>query len=257
MIDDRKKNSPNSSDKPWQDSPDRAGGGRGTRKYNKGPEARSTGNRKKRSQVGPGTGRSAARSIEERILVIDSPAQVLDGKFRGRRLPEPELNGRLPMDLSDREEIFRMFGRAIKASRFLDLCSGTGMIAIEALSRGAMLASLIERSAKRCSQIKKNLDSLGIKDGHAELIESEAAPFLKKMVRKRRFWDLVFYDPPFDAQYDEDLRFLSAGAALRPGGILAIRHHPEMFFPEAMGVLKRKTVKELEGHAISSYDRDH
>jgi len=255
MIDDRKNNSPYTSDSPFKKSPDRTGGERRDRRKVKGPRERGPGNRKKGPHHGAVKGQSVLRSAEARVEAVDSPAQILDGKFRGKLLLEPELNGRVPLDHPDREEIFRLFGRRVKASRFLDLCSGTGMVAIEALSRGAMLASLVERSAKRCSQIKKNLDSLGIKKGHAEIFESETAPFLKRMSQKRRFWDLVFYDPPFDAHYDDDLRFLRSGAALRPGGILAIRHHSEMFFPETMGVLRRRAVKELEGRSFSSYKR--
>jgi 16S rRNA (guanine966-N2)-methyltransferase len=79
-----------------------------------------------------------------------------------------------------REVMFRILFRRIRAGRFLDLCAGSGMVGIEAISRGAIIATFVERSAKMCSFIKKNLESCEIKEGHGEVVEMEVVPFLKK-----------------------------------------------------------------------------
>ncbi len=150
---------------------------------------------------------------------------------------------------------FRILFRRVRAGRFLDLCAGAGTVGIEAISRGAIISTFVERSAKMCSFIKKNMESCGIKEGHGEVVEMEVVPFLKKMGNRRRQWDVVYYDPPYDANYDEVLAYFGRGIAIRPGGTLVIEHHAEMFFPEKFGVMKRWRVLLQGDTALSFYER--
>jgi 16S rRNA (guanine(966)-N(2))-methyltransferase RsmD len=154
-----------------------------------------------------------------------------------------------------REVMFRLIFRRVRAHRFLDLCAGSGAVGIEAISRGALLSTFVERSAKMCSFIRKNMETCGIKEGHGEIHEIEVVPFLKRMQKRRRFWDVVYFDPPYDTNYDEVLEFFRRGVAVRPGGMLVIEHHAEMFFPESIGVLKRARVITQGDTALSFYER--
>ena len=154
-----------------------------------------------------------------------------------------------------REIFFRILYRRIRAKNFLDLCAGAGSVGIGALSRNALLVTMVERKARACTIIKENLKSLGIKEGHGEVVQAEVVPFLKRMNKRKRYWDVVFFSPPFDFEYDEAIECFSRGWGIKPGGILVIEHHAEMFFPERMGVMKRwKVVVEGES-ALSFYDR--
>lgn len=180
---------------------------------------------------------------------------VSDGKHMAKILPYPAIDGSVPVPLAERESAFRHIGGRVRGSRFLDLCAGTGMIGIEAISRGASLCTFVERKARRVSMIRRNLEFLEIGHGHGEVFQAEIASFLKQMSRRRRFWDIVFCDPPFDAEYDDALRFLSCGGVLRPDGILVLRHHSEMFFPVIAGVLKRERVALYGEIAVTFYKR--
>lgn len=186
---------------------------------------------------------------------IVSEMQVTDGKHRGKYLQSTTSAKVRPTARRIREVMFRILFRRIRAGRFLDLCAGAGTVGIEAISRGAIVATFVERSAKMCSFIKKNLESCGIKVGHGELVEMEVVPFLKKMHKRRRFWDVVYLDPPYDANYDEILEFFARGVAIKPGGTLVIEHHAEMFFPEKFGVMKRWRVLLQGDTALSFYER--
>ncbi len=186
---------------------------------------------------------------------IVSDMQVTEGKHRGKYLQSTTSQKIRPTARRIREVMFRILFRRIRAGRFLDLCAGAGTVGIEAISRGAIVGTFVERSAKMCSFIKKNLESVGIKEGHGEVIEMEAAPFLKNMGKRRRVWDVVYYDPPYDANYDEVLTFFARGVAIRPGGTLVIEHHAEMFFPEKFGVMKRWRVLVQGETALSFYER--
>jgi 16S rRNA (guanine(966)-N(2))-methyltransferase RsmD len=151
--------------------------------------------------------------------------------------------------------MFRILFRRVRAGRFLDLCAGSGTVGLEAISRGALLATFVERKARICSYIKQNMASLEIKEGHGEIHQMEVIPFLKQMAKRKRFWDVVYYDPPYDTDYDEVLKYFERGVAIKPGGVLVIEHHSEMFFPETIGVMKRWRVIVQGETAISFYDR--
>lgn len=186
---------------------------------------------------------------------IVSDMQVTDGKHRGKYLKSSTSQKVRPTARRIREVMFRILFRRIRAGRFLDLCAGCGTVGIEAISRGALIGTFVERSAKMCSFIKKNLETCGIKEGHGEVIEMEVVPFLKKMSKRRRFWDVVYFDPPYDSNYDEVLDYFSRGTAVKPGGTLVIEHHAEMFFPENFGVMKRWRVLVQGDTALSFYER--
>ncbi len=186
---------------------------------------------------------------------IVSDKQVTDGKHRGKYISLPDSPKFRPSTRKLREALFRIIYRQVKAGRFLDLCAGSGMVGIEAISRGAMISTFVERSAKMCSLIRKNLEHCSIKSGHGEVFELEVVPFLKRMIKRKRLWDVAYYDPPFNAEYDDVLRFFESGAVVRRRGILVIEHHQEMFFPEKIGVMNRWKVVVQGDSAISLYDR--
>ena len=181
--------------------------------------------------------------------------QVTEGKHRGKYMQSTTSPKVRPTARRIREIMFKILYRRIRAKRFLDLCAGSGTVGIEAMSRGALLGTFVERSAKMCSFIRKNMETCGIKEGHGEVIQMEVVPFLKQMKKRGRCWDVVYFDPPYDANYDEVLNYLSRGTALEKGGILVIEHHAEMFFPEKIGSLKRWRVVVQEDTALSFFER--
>jgi 16S rRNA (guanine966-N2)-methyltransferase len=184
-----------------------------------------------------------------------SDLQVSDGKHRGKYLQTSNIPSITMTPRRVRELLFKALYRRIRAGRFLDLCAGTGAVGIEAISRGAMVSTFVERSARMCSLIKKNLEACGIKTGHGEVVETEVVPFLKQMANRRRFWDVVYFNPPSDSNTEEILKYFSRGAGIKPHGILVIEHHSDTFFPERIGVMKRWRVIVQGETTLSFYDR--
>src|SRR5262245_41623295 len=99
--------------------------------------------------------------------------RVIAGTLRGRRLHA--VPGQLVRPTSDRlrETLFNILANQVGGARFLDLCAGSGAVAIEALSRGAASATLVEKSAKACSTIKRNLRELGLQTARRGLNETD------------------------------------------------------------------------------------
>ena len=182
--------------------------------------------------------------------------QVTDGKHKGFQMVSTESPKVRPTARRIRETLFKILGRRTKFSRFLDLCAGCGAVGVEAISRGALLCTFVERSAKMCNFIRKNLDICEIcPTGHGEIVQMECLPYLKRMAARKRNWDILFYDPPYEVNYEEVLEFIGKGNCIRPqGGILIVEHHAEMFFPPQIGDLVRRRVITEGDTALTFYE---
>jgi 16S rRNA (guanine966-N2)-methyltransferase len=119
--------------------------------------------------------------------------RVIAGAHRGRTLQAPR--GRTTRPTSDRvrESLFSILGD-VGGLSVLDLFAGSGALAIEALSRGAAGATLVDRSGAAIEVIRRNLDTLGI---DAEVVRADAVVWCEQAKRSARQYDLVFLDPPY------------------------------------------------------------
>jgi 16S rRNA (guanine966-N2)-methyltransferase len=186
---------------------------------------------------------------------ITSEFQITDGRHVGKHLGNVEKINSAVSLRKLREAMFRLLARRVRAGRFLDLCAGNGTVGIEALSRGAMLGTFVERSARMSTCIKKNLELCEVLDGHFEIFEMEAVPFLRRMGRRRRFWDIVYCGTPCDGDYSSFLKCFGNGFAIRPGGMLVIEHSSDLFLPETVGLMRRWRVIAKDEGALTIYER--
>jgi 16S rRNA (guanine966-N2)-methyltransferase len=140
--------------------------------------------------------------------------RVISGRLRGRTLVAPRGAGTRPTSDRVREAVFSILG-PLDGLRVLDLFAGSGAMAIEALSRGAAEATLVDSSPRSMAAIRRNLDGLGL---DATVSQQRVGAFLERARRAGRQYDLVFVDPPYRRARDLSER-LSAGLApvLAPG----------------------------------------
>src|SRR5262249_21376591 len=90
---------------------------------------------------------------------------------------------------------------AIVDARVLDLYAGTGALAIEALSRGAERATLVERNRRAVEAITTNIDTLGFAD-RARVVAQDATRYAGSPPPSDAPFDLVFIDPPYEMSDD-------------------------------------------------------
>ena len=122
--------------------------------------------------------------------------RVVGGSARGIRLA-PVPRGVRPVSDMAREGVFSSLGDRVVGARVLDLFAGTGAMAIEALSRGAGAALLIERDRAAVRTIRENLRRARL-EAHAEVVTSAVQPFLMRDDNPPEPFDLVIADPPYD-----------------------------------------------------------
>jgi 16S rRNA (guanine966-N2)-methyltransferase len=118
--------------------------------------------------------------------------RILGGRWRGRRLAFPQLEGLRPTPDRVRETLFNWLRPTLPGMRCLDLYAGTGALGIEALSQGAASCTFVERDPVVARALADNLALL--EAGGSELLRTDAALALD---RKGDLFDLVFMDPPF------------------------------------------------------------
>lgn len=124
--------------------------------------------------------------------------KIISGQYKGRVLKTCSGPGYRPATGKVRESVFSMLeSRGIDWSRtkVLDVFAGSGSLAFECISRGAMSALLIEKNSKACSVIRENISLLGISREKVQVLKLDALKFLNSS--EDQSFDLVFADPPY------------------------------------------------------------
>jgi len=159
------------------------------------------------------------------MILYDHPAmRVIGGTHRGRRLRSVGGLGVRPTSDRLRETLFNILAPKISGSRFLDICAGSGAVGIEALSRGAVAVTFIERSRPASAVIEANLTALGI-TSDATTINRDAAAALKRLEQGSERFDVAFFDPPYASEvYGQVMRQLGSGDLLSAGAVVIVEH---------------------------------
>src|SRR5437870_8562384 len=140
--------------------------------------------------------------------------RIIAGKFRGRKLKSPPSLQTRPTSDRLRETLFNILAPRIEGARFLDLCAGTGAVGIEALSRGAAHVTFVDQSRKMRALIEANLESLKVDPNKIEIETAEASEVSRKFVKTTaESFDIIFFDPPYAADYEVVLNYIGEHAA--------------------------------------------
>ena len=156
--------------------------------------------------------------------------RVIAGSAGGIPLRLPKTDLRPTMDMV-RGAIFSSLGDACVGKHVLDLFAGCGSLGIEAMSRGAASAVLVDADRKACACIEKNLEKTRLK---ASVICSDVFRFLKTQPETVSV-DLIFADPPY-AKRPEDRDF--ASELLRESKLRQMLHSDGMLILEIAAAWK-------------------
>jgi 16S rRNA (guanine966-N2)-methyltransferase len=166
--------------------------------------------------------------------------RIIAGRHRGRVLTSPTWPGLRPTSDRLRETLFNILAPRLPGARVLDVCAGTGAVALEALSRGAASAMCIESNRRAQALIATNRDTLG-EGARCIILSGDALPLMRGALAGGPF-DVIFLDPPYDTPALDDL----VGAAARhlaPEGILVVEHASRRASPLRNGEPPTRTVR--------------
>lgn len=159
--------------------------------------------------------------------------RIVAGRWRGRTLRAPKGASVRPTLDRVREAVFDILGGRVAGRTVLDLFAGTGAMGLEALSRGAASAVLVEADPQVLAVLRRNVESLGADAAEALLMDYRRAARLLR-ARSRRF-DLVFLDPPYGTGLGSAAaRELVRAGLVAPGAVVVAEEaarSPEDPFP--------------------------
>lgn len=117
--------------------------------------------------------------------------RIIAGKAKGYliRVPQGEVR---PTQDRVREALFNILGTLIQGARVLDLYCGSGSVGLEALSRDAASARMVDASRASCAMAKQNLEKSKLIGG--SVVQSDCLQFVKRDSGK---YDIIFADPPY------------------------------------------------------------
>jgi 16S rRNA (guanine966-N2)-methyltransferase len=176
--------------------------------------------------------------------------RIVGGTLGGRVLRAPAGTRTRPTSEKVREAIFAIVGD-VAGAHVLDLFAGSGALGLEALSRGAARAVLVDSGKPALAAIRANVAALGVAD-RAEVVAGDAIVIAARHAPAAP-WRLVFADPPYAADLGERVLAALPAAHLAADAVIVIEHDRRGVPPDAVGSLLRTDQRRYGDTMISFY----
>jgi 16S rRNA (guanine(966)-N(2))-methyltransferase RsmD len=180
--------------------------------------------------------------------------RVIAGSARGTRLLSPGTGTR-PLGDRVKETLFAILEPDLAGARVLDLFAGSGAGGIEALSRGAAAAILVERDPGACQAIAENLRRARVSE-RASVVRVDAIKYLRERATSDGPFDVVLIDPPYaEPQLLEAALagVATAPALLSPRAWVVAKHFWRIPPPQAVGLLASVRTRRFGETALAFY----
>jgi 16S rRNA (guanine966-N2)-methyltransferase len=168
---------------------------------------------------------AGSKSPAGRAQVDPVGMRIIGGKFRGRRLQYSGDLGVRPMKDRVREALFNLVGVEAKGTHAIDLFGGTGALGLEAISRGALRATFVERHFPTAAVLRANIETLGLTQS-AEVLTSDTFIWWRTAPALGSEPWTIFCSPPYDyfmERTDDMLGLIgSMLQAAPPGSVAAV-----------------------------------
>ena len=148
--------------------------------------------------------------------------RIIAGRWRGRKLDFPSIEGLRPTTDPIRETLFNWLQRYLPQANCLDLYAGSGTLGFEAASRGARHVLMVEKEAQAIKTLQENKALL--QADNVQLMHRLALDVLKaKVEEKEKSFDIVFLDPPFQqGELQECVKHLEQSGRLSDDAVIYI-----------------------------------
>lgn len=178
--------------------------------------------------------------------------RITGGDARGRSVEAPAGLEVRPTGAKVRQALFNILGSRVPGARFLDLCAGSGLMGLEALSRGAQSLIAVEENRKMSRIIEGNVKHLGYQ---AEVITADVRKVIP--ILEERCFDIVFADPPYKSQLASTVvSMIGKHQLLSDAGVLMVEHDRALAMPDATDSLVLVDRRVYGQTAISFYGYD-
>jgi 16S rRNA (guanine966-N2)-methyltransferase len=171
--------------------------------------------------------------------------RIIGGRHRGRRVPVPDAPGLRPTPDRVRETLFNWLGQDLAGRTTLDLFAGTGVLTLEAQSRGAQASVAVDRNPALVRALAANARTLGLQG-----VETHVDDALRYLARESRCFDVVFLDPPF-ADDAWDALFTALRARVSDDGRIYAEAGRALDAPAGWTLLRRERAGAVHYHLLA------
>lgn len=180
--------------------------------------------------------------------------RIVGGSARGRPLKTPKgADVTRPTADRVRQTIFNVLGQRCDELQVLDLFAGTGALGLEALSRGAARAVLVDSGREAAGLCRENASALGFAE-QVEVLQQPALAAIAMLGARGDRFELVFSDPPYALR--AGLEILEAVAPLvTGGGVAVVEHDADEVLPERVGPWAREDERSFGATVASLFRR--
>ncbi|TFH33428.1 MAG: 16S rRNA (guanine(966)-N(2))-methyltransferase RsmD [Anaerolineales bacterium] len=180
--------------------------------------------------------------------------RVIAGKAKGRKLKMVPGIGTRPIVDRVKQALFNILGSDIVDASFLDLFAGTGSVGIEALSRGAAFALLLDLDRKAIQTIHENIAHCGFTES-SEVLQRDVFAFLKSS--PLRSFDMIFIAPPqYLELWSKTLKLLDQQHAwINPDGIVIVQIDPSEYVPQELQMLSLYDQRKYGNTLLLFYEK--
>lgn len=178
--------------------------------------------------------------------------RIIAGKYRGKNIPVPLVDGLRPTPQRVRETLFNWLMQDIRGARVCDAFAGSGALGFEAYSRGAKHVTLLERSTIAAQSLHKIADTFN--SAQITIIHCDTIAYFSKTALQ---FDLIFLDPPFSQSlYEPCLNLIKTRDILAPNGLVYVESpSPLTLSTEYWTCLRQKKAGDVVYALFQKYNK--
>lgn len=181
--------------------------------------------------------------------------RIIAGDAKNKKIKSRKGTDTRPTLGSMKESLFSIIAPYVEGSVFLDLFSGSGSISLEALSRGAKRAIMIEKDAEALKYIIENVNNLGY-DDRCRAYKNDVFRAIEILGRKGEKFDIIFMDPPYkDEVCTKVFHSIQKHGLLAENGLIICEHHIFEDMAAEIGEFKKVDERKYGKKCITFYTR--
>ncbi len=176
--------------------------------------------------------------------------RIITGRAKGIKLETLSGENTRPTSERAKEAVFSMLQFDIEGREVLDLYAGSGQMGLEAVSRGAASATLVDKSKDAAAVIAKNIAKTKLGD-LCRVVCSDAFDYIKAF-RQRRKFDIVFIDPPYALRVaGEAVKALLDADMLKPTSIIVCESEESDIFEKIPEMKEKFTILKQAKYGVA------
>lgn len=180
--------------------------------------------------------------------------RIVAGEAKNHRIKSQKGHMVRPTLERVKESLFGILNPYINDAVFLDLFSGTGNIALEALSRGAKRAVMIEHNEEAVKIIIENVNSMGFED-KCRAYRNDAFRAVEILSNKREEFDIIFIDPPYKEELcTKAVEHVMKHGLLKANGLIVCEHYALESMPDEIGTLRKSDERKYGNTILTFYN---